>query len=104
MNILMISSEAVPFSKSGGLADVVGALTPALIEAGHDARIIVPSYNTKFEDSGDLVCPLEIEMLNGFEHVEIRKKTVGRTIYYCVCHTVFNDRIGIYGDRMSFFI
>lgn len=98
MNILMISSEAVPFSKSGGLADVVGALTPALIEAGNDARIIVPSYNTKFEDSGDFVCPLEIEMLDGLEHVEIRQKMVGKTIYYFVCHTVFNDRIGIYGD------
>ncbi|MBQ3697804.1 MAG: glycogen/starch synthase, partial [Spirochaetales bacterium] len=44
MRILMITSEAVPFSKSGGLADVAGALPPALIEKGHDARIIVPSY------------------------------------------------------------
>ncbi len=94
----MISSEAVPFSKSGGLADVVGALTPALIESGHDARIIVPSYNTKLEDSGDLVCPLEIEMLNGPEHVEIRQKKVGKSIYYFVCHKVFNERLGIYGN------
>ncbi|MBQ2528453.1 MAG: glycogen/starch synthase [Spirochaetales bacterium] len=51
MKILMITSEAVPFSKSGGLADVVGALPPALIDRGHDARImsifILQSYNRK---------------------------------------------------------
>ncbi|MBR4427072.1 MAG: glycogen synthase GlgA [Spirochaetales bacterium] len=98
MNILMITSEAVPFSKSGGLADVVGALPPALIEKGHDARIVVPSYNTKLKDSGDLVCKLDIPMLNGTEKVEIRMKTVNQTIYYFVCHKVFNDRLGIYGD------
>lgn len=94
----MITSEAVPFSKSGGLADVVGALTPALIEKGHDARIIVPSYGTSLDNSGSLVCELEIEMLNGPERVEIRQKTVGKTIYYFLCHKVFNLRKGIYGD------
>ncbi|MCQ2412335.1 MAG: glycogen synthase GlgA [Sphaerochaetaceae bacterium] len=98
MNVLMITSEAVPFSKSGGLADVVGALTPALISKGHDARIIVPSYNTTPENSGELVCTLEIEMLKGKETVQIRQRNVGKAIYYFVCHTVFNDRLGIYGD------
>jgi len=98
MKILMITSEAVPFSKSGGLADVVGALPPALIERGHDARIVVPSYNTKVEDSGEPVCTLEIPMLEGTETVGIRMKKVAKTIYYFICHPVFNDRLGIYGD------
>ena len=98
MKILMITSEAVPFSKSGGLADVAGALPPALIEKGHDARIIVPAYNTGIKDSGKLECVLMIDMLKGPEKVEIRSRSVGKTIYYFVCHTVFNDRLGIYGD------
>lgn len=98
MKILMITSEAVPFSKSGGLADVVGALPPALIERGHDARIIVPAYNTKLKDSGESVCRLSLEMLNGIEEVEIRQKTLDKVIYYFVCHKVFNERLGIYGD------
>lgn len=49
MKILMVTSEAVPFSKSGGLADVVGALSCALnrqktarSKERHDARIVVP--------------------------------------------------------------
>ncbi|XXT21670.1 glycogen/starch synthase [Sorangium sp. So ce429] len=37
-------SECVPFSKTGGLADVAGALPLALAEAGHDVRVVMPAY------------------------------------------------------------
>jgi starch synthase len=44
MRIVVASSEAVPFSKTGGLADVASALPKALALAGHDAVIIAPHY------------------------------------------------------------
>lgn len=44
MRILMITSEAVPFAKTGGLADVVSALSAALKKLGHDVRIVMPRY------------------------------------------------------------
>jgi starch synthase len=44
MNILLASSEVHPFSKTGGLADMVGALGKALTRAGHEARIVTPLY------------------------------------------------------------
>lgn len=44
MKILLASSEVYPFSKTGGLADMVGALGVALAEAGHEARIVTPLY------------------------------------------------------------
>ena len=44
MRILMITSEAVPFAKTGGLADVVSALSYALKKLGHDVRIVMPRY------------------------------------------------------------
>ncbi len=44
MKILMISSEAVPFAKTGGLADAVPALAAALKSKGHDVRILMPRY------------------------------------------------------------
>jgi len=44
MKILMVSSESVPFAKTGGLADAVPALAAALRKKGHDIRILMPRY------------------------------------------------------------
>lgn len=44
LNILFAASEVVPFAKTGGLADVAGALPKALKEAGHEIIVIMPRY------------------------------------------------------------
>ena len=44
MKILMVTSETVPFAKTGGLADAVSALAINLRKKGHDVRIIMPRY------------------------------------------------------------
>lgn len=44
MRIVLASSEAVPFAKTGGLADVVSALAKALAELGHQVWIVIPHY------------------------------------------------------------
>src|SRR5208283_708781 len=44
MKILLASSEVHPFSKTGGLADMVGALGKALARAGHETRIVTPLF------------------------------------------------------------
>src|ERR1039457_3454937 len=44
MKILLASSEVHPYSKTGGLADMVGALGKALARAGHEVRIVTPLY------------------------------------------------------------
>ena len=43
-NILFVASECVPFVKTGGLADVVGALPKSLDHAKYDVRVILPDY------------------------------------------------------------
>jgi starch synthase len=45
LNVCMISSEVAPLSKTGGLADVSGALTKYLHAAGHDVRLFTPLYS-----------------------------------------------------------
>jgi starch synthase len=44
MKILMTASEAVPYAKTGGLADMVSSLSLALAKLGHDVRIVLPRY------------------------------------------------------------
>src|SRR5512139_2653090 len=44
LKILIVASEAVPFAKEGGLADVVGALPKHLARLGHDVRVVMPRY------------------------------------------------------------
>jgi starch synthase len=44
MKILMVASEAAPFAKTGGLADVVGALPAALKALGHEVAVLLPRY------------------------------------------------------------
>lgn len=67
LNILMTASEAVPFAKEGGLADVVGALPKFLKALGHDVRVVMPRYYKVDRDKfqlkplpGTLVVPMGI--------------------------------------------
>jgi starch synthase len=46
MTIVFASSEIFPFSKTGGLADVAGALAPALAAAGHEVHLFTPLYRS----------------------------------------------------------
>ena len=51
MKVVLVASEAVPFAKTGGLADVAGALPRALARIGVDAHLILPCYR-QARDSG----------------------------------------------------
>ena len=55
MNILMVASEAIPFAKTGGLADVVGSLPGELARLGHRVTVMIPAYRHA-QESGQ---PLE---------------------------------------------
>ena len=54
MRIVHIASEAVPWAKTGGLADVAGALTAYLARAGHDVTLVIPLYRSIREAGFDL--------------------------------------------------
>ena len=45
LRIILVASEAVPFAKTGGLADVAGALPLELARLGHDVSLVIPGYS-----------------------------------------------------------
>ncbi len=70
VNILVATSEAVPFAKTGGLADVCGALPTELVRLGHRAALILPCYR-QARCSGMPIEPMGIRFI-----VPIGSKTV----------------------------
>ena len=61
MNIAFAASEGVPFSKTGGLADVVGALPRALAALGHQVSVYLPRYRqTRLADPETVVRSITI--------------------------------------------
>jgi len=111
MKILMTTSEAVPFAKTGGLADAVSALALSLSSLGHDVRIVMPRYycidRSKLEM---LEGPLGVPVGWGEEwaavyktsmpiphHAQGRKKGSDDLPVYLIDHEGFFGRDGVYG-------
>lgn len=100
MKILMITSEAVPFAKTGGLADAVSALSIALSSMGHDVRIVMPRYyridrNKLKPVSGPMgVHPGYQEIWTGVYESVLPGSTVP---VYFIDHEQSYGRDGIYG-------
>ena len=102
LRILHVASEAVPFAKTGGLADVASALPAALAAQGHDVRLVIPGYRAALRAAaklglGWLPGTLTIEA-GGVDH-RVGVGTVvheGVTVYLLACNELF-DRDGLYG-------
>jgi starch synthase len=76
-SVLIIGSEALPFSKTGGLADVLGALPPSLARLGWDVTLAVPNYTNRsasgLADAAAIASPLEQATVTvGGYHTEVR--------------------------------
>ena len=102
MNILLASSEVFPFSKTGGLADMVAALARALANEGHEARVVTPLYRgirEKFPAMRKVDWYFDLPM--GLQHVQAELWELdlerGLKIYF-IDHPGYFDRAGIYQE------
>lgn len=107
MRIVQVSSEAVPFAKTGGLADVAGALSKALVELGHEVTLILPLYSRFIAKSGVTVEPVgeifEVPLGAGAARIQLqRTKMPGSEVdVVLVDHPNFYDRDGLYQDPVT---
>jgi len=107
MKILLASSEVYPFSKTGGLADMVGALGRALVKAGHEAVIVTPLYRGIREKFPALRrVDWEFDLPLGHRHVQAglwELPQTGEAKVYFVEHDGYFNRAGIYlEDNLSY--
>ena len=95
MKIAVITPEAVPFSKSGGLADVAGSLPGALERLGAEVVVISPLYRSVRKHALEQ-CPelITVPLGGGSAWGAVRRS--GR--FNFLEHDVFYDRPGLYGD------
>lgn len=112
LDIVFLSTEAVPFAKTGGLGDVCGALPATLAGRGHNVSLIMPAF-TSIHSSGVAIRQTDISFA-----VEIRGRVVGARLLtadmpgviasadvqpgkaqvYFIDQPQFFDRPGLYGD------
>jgi len=112
MKVLFATSECVPFVKTGGLADVVGALPAELCTQGCEARVILPKYGKiaqKYKDEMQYISSIYIKMGWRSQYCGVFQLKIGEVIYYFVDNEFYFGSDIIYGDmaqdieRFAFF-
>ena len=71
--VLYVASEAVPFMKTGGLADVVGSLPKEFDKKNFDVRVVIPKYMCMYQQYKDMMQPIT----NFYMTLGWRKQYVG---------------------------
>jgi len=102
MHIAFAASECVPFSKTGGLADVVGALPRALAALGHQVSVYLPRYRqTKLADPQTVVRSITIPFDDKYRFCSVvaaGTNTPAGVKFYFVDYPPYFDREALYGS------
>jgi starch synthase len=111
LKILMATSEASPFAKTGGLADVLGSLPAALNNKGAEVRVIMPKYGTIpaiIRDSIVHNCYIYVKVGWRNLYCGIEQAEYNGVTYYFIDNEFYFNRDNIYGysddgERFAFF-
>jgi starch synthase len=99
MRVLSVTSEAYPLIKTGGLADVAGALPPALGRRGIDVRTILPGYPAVMEKIGEAKVLHEYPALLGVPARLLDAEVAGLRLIVIDSPPLYDRPGGPYGDK-----
>ncbi|KAL9998473.1 Granule-bound starch synthase 2, chloroplastic/amyloplastic [Helianthus debilis subsp. tardiflorus] len=99
MNVILVAAECAPWSKTGGLGDVAGALPKALAQRGHRVMVVVPLYGdyNELQDTG-----VRRRYKVGWEDVDVQYLQTyidGVDFVFIRCHMFNNLGNNIYGGN-----
>lgn len=100
-NILMLASEAVPFIKTGGLADVVGSLPKTIDKQYYDCRVMIPKYMCipwEWRQKMEYVTHFYMNYLGQDRYVGVLKYEHQGVIYYFIDNESYFSGDRPYGD------
>jgi starch synthase len=99
MKILFVASEGMPYSKTGGLADVVEALPKALGEMGHEVAVLLPRYRGN-KTTSTVASSVSVAIGDAMRFPAIAEGQGHAGVrYFFVEDPSFFDRQHLYGDR-----
>ena len=105
LNILMVGTEAAPYASVGGFAYVLGYLSQALADLGHDVRLFIPKFFHIDEDEYEIEMLYEgLEIPTGDEsnpflvcNIKTARKSKGVPVYFLENQEYYEKRANIYG-------
>ena len=101
MRIVFVASEGVPYSKTGGLADVVGALPKALAGLGFDVEVLLPRYRmTKPGRAIPSMQSVTLPLASGYRYASIQEGGEAHGVHaYLVDLPSYFNREGLYQEK-----
>ncbi len=111
MKILYVASEVAPYIKTGGLADVAGALPQVLAKKGQDTRVVLPLYGKmagKYRMEMEYVTSFKVNVAWRRQYCGIFRLENQGVTYYFIDNEHYFKREGVYGygddcERYAFF-
>lgn len=111
MNILFLTGEAVPFIKTGGLADVAGALPKELVKKGVDCRVVLPLYGEitdEYRSKMEKLTEFYVDLDWKHQYAGVYQLKWDGVTFYFIDNLEYFDRKGCYGfdddaERFIFF-
>jgi len=103
VHVLFAASECAPFSKTGGLADVVGALPRALAQLGHQATVYLPLYRqTHLENATTVIASITVPFDDRYRFCAVLDGGKQHGVqYYFIDYPPFYDRDALYGTPLG---